>query len=134
MRKEQNGHVYDTERSIVIGTHKYADRQRGNEIVTEKLYQTVSGQYFIFGQGGMYVHTEGNFWSRRKVDWMILPKDKHFAETWLRDHCSRELGAKDEKTLLHVSIRLGAKSKLLGMANDEKCGIGEMIERLIERC
>ena len=95
MRKEQNGHVYDTERSIVIGTHKYADRQRGNEIVTEKLYQTVSGQYFIFGQGGMYVHTEGNFWSRRKVDWMILPKDKHFAETWLRDHCGRELGAKE---------------------------------------
>lgn len=134
MRKEQNGHVYDTERSIVIGTHKYADRQRGNEIVTEKLYQTVSGQYFIFGQGGMYVHTEGNFWSRRKVDWMILPKDKHFAETWLHDHCSRTLAPKDEKTLLHVSIRPEAKAKLLGMANAEKCGIGEMIERLIERC
>lgn len=134
MRKEQNGHVYDTERSIVIGTHKYADRQRGNEIVTEKLYQTVSGQYFIFGQGGMYVHTEGNFWSRRKVDWMILPKEKHFAETWLRDHCSRGLGEKNGDVYIHPLITSGAKAQLLKMAKAEGCGIGEIIERLVEKC
>lgn len=134
MRKEQNGHVYDTERSIVIGTRKYIDTKHSNDLTTEVLYQTVSGQYFIHGRHGRYVHTEGNLFSRKVIDGMILPHTKSAAGLWLRLHCSRDLGEKNNDVYIHPLITSGAKAQLLEMANRENCGIGEMIERLVERC
>ena len=131
MRIEKNGHVYDTERSVFLGVMRYY--ANNGEIATEKLYQTVSGAYFIHGKGGNYRHTEGTFFTRKVIAEMILPKDEHFAAAWLKAHCNHEIGVKNKKVLLHVSIREAAKQQLFSRAMVENCGLGEMIEKLIEK-
>lgn len=133
MRIERNGHVYDTEKSLFMGVRLFYDQAHKNERTTEKLYQTVTGQFFIHGKGGKYVHTEGTFFARKKVYEMILPKDRHFAETWLHEHCGRTLPGKEEKVYIHPLISQVAKSELVRMTVAESCGLGEMIEKLVEK-
>ena len=131
MRIERNGHVYDTERSVFLGVMRYY--ANNGEIATEKLYQTVSGAYFIHGKGGNYRHTEGTFFARKKIHEMILPKDRHFAENWLSEHCGRTLPEKSNNIYIHPLISVHAKRQLCDIAAAESCGLGEMIEKLIEK-
>jgi len=127
---------YNADKSLCMGTRRYLDPSHKNETVTEKLYQTIIGEFFILGTGGKYRHTEGTMFTRKSVESMALPVDKHTADKWLRAHCSRSVNddLRNEKVLLHLSVHSMAKDRLIELAAGNRVGLSRMVELLVDRC
>ena len=126
---------YNADKSLCMGTRRYLDQNHKGELVTEKLYQTIIGEFFILGTGGKYRHTEGTMFTRKSVESMALPVDKHTADKWLLSHCSRSLNddLRNEKVLLHLSVHSMAKDRLTELAAENKVGLSRMVELLVDR-
>jgi len=89
MRKIINGYFYDTERATEIATASNGHQKTDFQYMSETLYQSPSGQFFIAGEGGAmssYSQPVGNNnWSDGEDIHLVSPKD---AKEWLEDHQS----------------------------------------------
>lgn len=111
MRKIIDGHRYDTETATEIGEWSYGSSGDFDH-VSETLYRTKAGLYFIFGEGGARTQyaeqVEQNAWQGgEKIVALSLEAARKWAEEKLdADDYESEWGTPDEDEGRAMTIRV----------------------------
>lgn len=91
MRKIISGKVYDTDTAKKIGMYANSDGWRDLNHFEETLYRKKTGEYFLFGEGGMTskyaVHVGYNAWEDGSK---IMPLAYSEAKAWAEEHLETE--------------------------------------------
>lgn len=124
MKKVIDGSLYDTETAKSLG-QKWFDCTDRLSWMSETLYRTKSGKYFVYGEGGCNsryaVRTECDRWASGAK---IIPMSLDEAQKWAEEHLTGDeyldaFGPTQERTAVSVSPRtrerLEALKKSTGM-------------------
>lgn len=90
VRKVINNKMYDTATATLVAEYLYGDVSSDSSY-EEKLYLKVTGEFFLYGEGGglsKYQNTDGrNTWCGSA----IVPLSNSEAREWVAEHCARDV-------------------------------------------
>lgn len=142
MKKIIEGALYNTETAKRIGS--WDNGVYGNDFrsCSEDLFQTKSGKYFLYGEGGpmsTYAVHHGNSTSGGEEIMPLTPLEAHeWAEEKLTaDEFIKLFGeveeASDDREPLNLTIPRDLKQKLAKMREDTGKSISQIISELVEK-
>lgn len=139
MKKVIDGALYNTETAREIGA--WTNHERGFGFVSQTLYRTKSGKYFIHGEGGartQYADNCGNnVWAEgERIEPMTAGSARKWAEEYLSaTQYAAEFGepdeAGDDKEALNITVPADVKKKLEKLRAETGKSISQIIVDLI---
>lgn len=142
MKKIINGALYNTETAQVLGTWTNGLYSNDFGYCAERLFQTKSGKYFLYGTGGAnskYGKWHGNSGGPGEE---IRPYTMKEAMEWAEEHLDGEdyikiFGepdeASDDRTVLSLSVAVPVKTKLDRMKSETGKSISAIVAELVEK-
>ena len=135
MKKVIGGSRYNTETARVMGRWTNGLLPGELEYISETLYRTKAGKYFLYGEGGpKTVYSE-----RTTTGWKggesITPLEEEQAREWAEEHLDADeyegiFGAVDEPNLIAVTVNvtLACRAKL----DILKAKTGRSVSQIVE--
>ena len=85
MRKIINGKIYDTQTANIIGQYDNGYGSGDFKIISEDLYKSTKGSYFLHGRGGPLSAYATQIGNGRGYGEALVPMSKQNALDWCQD-------------------------------------------------
>ena len=142
MRKVIDGHRYDTDTARLVGSWESGEDAGDLHYVSETLYRTKAGLYFVHGEGGArsrYAEqVEQNAWGSGSK---IVALSPEAAREWAEEHLTgeeyeAEWGTPDEGEGRVMSVRVPEATYQAIRRNATDLGrtMGEVITKAVATC
>lgn len=138
MKKVIAGKLYNTETAKLIGEWTNGLGGRELNFLSESLYVTKSGAYFLFGEGGANtkygVSVGNNSWSGGE---QLQPMSPLSAREWAEENLTAEeynnaFGEPEEASESKVALNISVSSKFKTMLTKAREETGRSISQIIE--
>lgn len=138
MKKVIRGSRYDTETARVLGRRTNGLLPGELEYVSETLYRTKAGKFFLHGEGGpktAYSERTATGWKGGEC---ITPIEVEQAQGWAEEHLDADeyegiFGAVDEPNLIAVTVYVtpACRAKLDKLKKETGRSVSQIVERAV---
>lgn len=136
MKKIINGAKYDTNTAKCIGKWDNGVSSNDFDYVSEELYRTKSGKYFLYGQGGRNSRYGEWYGNTGGCGEQIMPMTREDAQVWAEKQLDGdgyetifgEVPEDGEKEPLNILINPALKAKLWAVAESKGMTINAFVE------